>query len=163
MQPSPLHLNFYFVESLRWKTDAAFEPGDDNAPLQVSDLKANLERDDDEDDVRAAAFRLTLTLEPSAGRFPYTFEIVLIGVFRLDDSVPDERLALVLDANAPALLFGAAREALATSLGRGPFRPLILPTVHFLDMQRAARESAESAPKKRTAKPRATKRKKDAI
>lgn len=152
MQSSPLQLEFYYVESLRWKTDAAYEPAGENAPLQASDLKAHLERGVNagaDDEARAAAFRLTLTLDPSQGRFAYAFEIVLSGFFRLDDSVPEEHIAPILEANAPALLYGAAREALATSLGRGPFRPLLLPSVNFLDVQRDSDD--QDAPSEETA------------
>lgn len=151
MQASPLELLFYYVESLRWKVESGYDP--ETAPsLQASDIECHLQRNDDEDGgPRKAAYRLKLSLPSQDNRFPYSFEIALIGFFQLNDSVSDENVAKVLDANAPAVLYGAAREVLATSIGRGPFRPLLLPSVHFLDLERQ-----EPAPKKSsTTKPRA--------
>ena len=136
MQTSPLELLFYYVESLRWKVETGFDPA--HAPsLQASDLEWHLQRNDDENaGPRQAAYRLRLALPSSGNRFPYSFEIALIGFFQLHDDVPDEGVERVMDANAPAVLYGAAREALATSIGRGPFRPLLLPSVHFQGIKR---------------------------
>lgn len=147
MQNSPLELLFYYVESLRWKVEEGFDPK--SAPsLQADDLEWHLQRHDDEAGApRKAAYRLRLSLPPKENRFPYSFEIVMIGFFHLHDAVPEEQVARVLDANAPAVLYGAAREALATSIGRGPFRPLLLPSVNFLGVQREAQSEA-SAPAK---------------
>lgn len=162
MQPSPLELLFYYVESLRWKVEAGFDPGKP-APLQCDDLEWHLQHDNESADgnaqnaakenvgntaprkeiSRETAYRLRLSLPPREGRFAYSFEIVVVGYFRLGEEVPDESIVRVLDANAPALLYGVAREALATSVGRGPFRPLILPTVHFQGLQRDQSDTSE--------------------
>ena len=163
MQPSPLELLFYYVESLRWKVEAGFDP-EKPAPLQCDDLEWHLQHDNESADgnaqntakenventaprkeiSRETAYRLRLSLPPREGRFPYSFEIVVVGYFRLGEEVPDESIVRVLDANAPALLYGTAREALATSVGRGPFRPLILPTVHFQGLQRDQSDSSDN-------------------
>lgn len=142
MQPSPLELLFYYVESLRWKVETGFDP-EKPASLQCDDLECHLQRDDQDNTPRETAYRLRLALPPCEGRFPYSFEIVVVGYFRLGEEVPDESIVRVLDANAPALLYGTAREALATSVGRGPFRPLILPTVHFQGLQRDQSDSSD--------------------
>ena len=126
----------YYVESLRWKVEEGFDP-ELGPVLKAEDLEWHLQRNDDEaGGPRKAAYRLSLSLPPKENRFPYSFEIVLIGFFELHDTVRDEQITRVLDSNAPALLYSAAREALATSVGRGPFRPLLLPSVHFLGLER---------------------------
>jgi preprotein translocase subunit SecB len=154
MQDSPLELLFYYVESLRWKVESGYDP-ETAASVQASDIEWHLQRNDDEEGgPRKAAYRLQLALPSQDNRFPYSFEIVLIGFFQLNDSVPEESVSKVLDANAPAVLYGAAREALATSVGRGPFRPLILPSVHFLGMKRekkAIKKPATAKPRRKTA------------
>lgn len=157
MLPSPLELRFYYLESLRWKVEADYDP-EQPKPFEVADLQWNLQREDNEtDDPREAAYRLTLSLPTDNGRFPYSFEIILVGYFQLNPSVPDNQIERVLDCNAPAVLFGVAREALATSLGRGPFRPLVLPSVHFLGLQRE-NQAEEPSDKAATSKPSPRKR-----
>lgn len=161
MQNSPVELLFYYVESLRWKAETGFDP--ETAPsLKASDLQWKLQRNDDEKEgSRKAAYRLQLTLPSSKNHFPYSFEIVLIGFFHLTEEIADEAVERVLDANAPAILYGAAREALATSIGRGPFRPLLLPSVHFQNIKRPnekpqkktlVKASAKKSTKAKTAK-----------
>lgn len=132
MKPSPLQLEFFYVESLRWKVEPGFDP-DNTVPLQVDDLTDELERAE-HDQLREAAYRLTLKLPPLKGKFPYSFDITLVGFFSVTEIVPEERINTVFDANAPAVLYSAAREVMAATLGRGPFRPLLLPAVHFLDL-----------------------------
>lgn len=170
MRPSALELLFLYVESLRWKVEADHNP-DDAAPLTPDDLEWHLQRNDDEEGgPRKAAYRLRLSLPPKENRFAYSFEIVLVGYFNLSDSVPEEQVARVLDANAPSLLYGAAREALATSVGRGPFRALLLPTVNFLELQRApdAEEATtdktiKALPRETAQKPKTTAKAKSAV
>lgn len=175
MQPSPLIFIDYYVESLRFQVQDEFDPEEDE-PLQTEDLTFDLRSGGYEPNQspREAAFRMELGLEQGP-RFAYTFSLVLVGLFRVDESVKDEMVLPLLGANAPALLYGAAREYLSATLGRGPHRPPFLPSVNFLNLQRlpakalgestgeAAITSGEadaksSAPKpKRAAKSRANK------
>lgn len=139
MTLSPIQLDFYYVESLRWKIESEYD-FEKNTPLSLGDLEWNLERADESEDGRQSAYRLTLCLRPTESRYPYSFEIVVVGGFVLSEEVPEERITAVLDNNAPAVLYGAAREVLATSLGRGPFRPPVLPSVHFMNVVRTPQE-----------------------
>lgn len=135
MTLSDIQLDFYYVESLRWKLEPEYEPGTETS-ISLDDLQWNIERMDSSEDGREAAYRLTLCLPAVEARYPYSFEIVIVGSFKLSALVPQDRVAPVLDGNAPALLYSMAREVLATSLGRGPFRALLLPSVHFMNLTR---------------------------
>lgn len=137
MTLSPVQLDFYYVESLRWKLESSYEPGTETS-VCLDHLQWDIERMNSDEDGREAAYRLKLRLPAVEARYPYSFKIVMVGAFKLDDAVPPDRVAPVLDNNGPAVLFSMAREALATSLGRGPFRAPLLPSVHFMNLTRDA-------------------------
>lgn len=158
MQASPLAIEYYYVESLRWQLSPDFVGDAKTELLRAEDVKCELQRADFETP-RAAAFRLSLEVETLASQ-DYIWKIVLVGHFRLDESIPDEHAEKVLDANAPALLYSAAREALATSMARGPAQAPLLPSVNFLNFQRDAERDATASQKaipSATPKKRATK------
>lgn len=157
MNASPLQIDFYFIEALRWEIEREFEPTEAQ-PLTVDDLSCDLQSNAGEGP-RQTSYRLTLGLPSSAGRFAYSFDMVLIGGFHVTEDVPQQYVAQVLDANAPALLYSAAREALATSLARGPFAPPLLPAVNFLNLERqpkAETVTPEALPEKATKRARKT-------
>jgi preprotein translocase subunit SecB len=65
--------------------------------------------------------------------FPYSFDITIVGYFRLDGQHTQEHVNVFLYAHAPAILYAAAREVLATVTGRGPYPAIVLPSVSFID------------------------------
>jgi preprotein translocase subunit SecB len=65
-------------------------------------------------------------------RFPYDFQIVLVGFFKLNLNEPTEiteDIEKSLKINATSILYSAAREFIAGVTGRGPFPAAILPSV----------------------------------
>jgi preprotein translocase subunit SecB len=141
MRASPLELLSYYIESLRFDTMSDF-PADVAPPqLRCEDIewdlaKANLEES-------TCAYRLSLQLPPRDNCFPYTFEIVVVGRFRVDArQFQGEAAERLTDTNGPAVLFGAAREAIASVTGRGPYPPLCLPSITFYGMQGGLKDEA---------------------
>ena len=64
---------------------------------------------------------------------PYTFSVILQGiVLALPGDPEGERLERAVKANAPAMLFGAAREMIRALTNRGPHRAIIIPSINFL-------------------------------
>jgi len=64
-------------------------------------------------------------------RFPYDFVAVLVGYFKVHESVPAENIEPMVKINGASLLYSAARELIATATGRGPFPAALLPTIAF--------------------------------
>jgi preprotein translocase subunit SecB len=141
---SPLHLEHYFLQALRFETKENFDRDQMALTPAPEDLKWNLENGNVKDGI--FAFRLTLQLPPENERFAYAFEIILTGIFKVDDKYKGDA-EKIADANGPAVLFGAAREIIATVSGRGHFPALSLPTVHFQDLVREPIKKAKSNPK----------------
>jgi preprotein translocase subunit SecB len=57
----------------------------------------------------------------------------LVGFFEVDTGLPEEVIGDVVAANAPAILYSAARELILLVTGRGPFPPFSLPSATFID------------------------------
>lgn len=131
---SPLQLNRYFFQELAFKHDDDFNA--DNfvdEPLPSEALQVSVTRGVNPEDARDWFCRLSVELPPSKGRFSCSLRAVVAGFFTVGGECPDERVQTLVDVNAPALLYGVAREALAALSGRGPLPPLCLPSVTFID------------------------------
>ena len=179
MQNSNLRLDTYFVERLSWEIapqpdeiegaesenaraenaqgEGAATPGWESV-LDCADIRCEIERAE-LDSPRRAAYRLKLDYAAHPTKSPYAWSVALIGYFELDAGFPSEQVLAFMDAGAPAMLYGAAREALAAALGRGPYLAPLLPTVHFANLQSAP--PPESAPPTETGdKPKPKRRRK---
>ena len=62
----------------------------------------------------------------------YTFNVEVVGVFTINDDYPSEKIQKLVEINAPAVLFGAAREMISNITSRGPLASFDLPTVAFI-------------------------------
>lgn len=147
MRPSPLRLEGYYIRELfiqldpkleetgdftswtgyHFQPDKDFKP--DGSEFEVDAYTARHVKDSSK-----MRYRLILTSpKNSRRRVPYKFRISLVGFFQIDKDYPADRAGVLFHANAPAILYAAAREILATAMSRGPYPAIILPTVSFLD------------------------------
>jgi preprotein translocase subunit SecB len=105
---------------------------------------------------------LTVTSEiPPERKYPYDFQITLVGYFKVSEQVPPEQREAFVKINAASVLYSAAREALANATGRGPLPCALLPTVVFSlnpeQKQLPLREAKAQAGGKKTTKKAAKK------
>jgi preprotein translocase subunit SecB len=73
---------------------------------------------------------------------PYTFDVEVVGFFKVAEDCPADKQAVLVRANGPAVLFGSVREMIASLTARGPYPRVDLPTVTFID--EAHKKPAES-------------------
>ena len=136
LRASMLEVDSYFIESFQFSTLHDFEPNSTEGVLRAGkDLQWQLEHALTPDD--CMAYRLRVVLSQENSRVGYTFDIVLTGIFVPDASYSEEQAQQLADVNAPAVLYGAAREFVALATGRGPFNALCLPSVTFHEISRA--------------------------
>jgi len=144
MRPSPLQLDGYLVTELRYKAQPDFQYDLDNPITTVTpdDLTVETAFSAHEKERLRRSCELTIELTDATGaKFPYVFRTALIGFFRISEQYPADGADLMFITNAPALLYSAARELLATVTGRGPYPAVTLPSVTFLPLPS---ESAKS-------------------
>lgn len=167
MKLAPLQLEHYFIKSLRFDLRAGFderEALDEGVALPDFNVTANVTQDTD-DPRRCRCELMIELLDDSDGKFPYTFVIVLVGVFLVSTKYPEDQVELLLKVNAPSILYSAGREIALNVSGRGGYPPFLLPSVSFAPspdevsqgQQGAARTTAASS-KHSTAKKAAAKK-----
>jgi len=101
--------------------------------------------------------------------FPYSYRVTLVGQFSIAPHVKAEDEERTVRIHGASVLYGMTREIVRVLTGRGPYRPVIIPTVSFYEQKPAApvypeadaepqavAEPAEAAPKPQR-KPRAKK------
>lgn len=134
MRSSPLLLKDYFTTRLSFSAQSEFQADNPDAgKILVDDLKVDVKQSKQEDNPFQRNFYITIELvDPSGAKYPCVFSITLVGIFEVAKEWPAEQIDILFNANAPALLYSAAREALATVTGRSPFRGILLPSVTFV-------------------------------
>jgi len=151
MRSSPLLLKDYFTTSLSFSAQPEFKSSGnfDARNILVSDLKVNVEQSKQEDNPLQRSCYLSIELDdPSGTKYPCSFSISLVGFFEIIPEWPTEQVDVLFSANAPALLYSAAREALATVTGRSPFRAILLPSITFVQrpLPQPKKDESELAP-----------------
>jgi preprotein translocase subunit SecB len=135
MRPSPLQLEGYFVTELRFKAQPDFAYDLENplttVPSTALTVDVVLGKHQEKQLRRSCELAVELA-DPTGSNFPYVFRTAFTGFFRISEHYPAEQVELMFATNAPALLYSAARELLATVTGRGPYPAITLPSVTFL-------------------------------
>ena len=145
MKSSALHLEGYYVRELSvvlnerfadktpFSTWSGYHYHPDKATkIEPSQFGVKSEIAQKISDPSKWRFELTVRSSGRKDIAPYTFSISLVGYFHVhkeDDDI-DER---VIFLGTSAVLFAAAREALASATARGPYPGVILPLVSFVD------------------------------
>ena len=78
---------------------------------------------------------------------PYHFAIEVVGFFRWLKADQSDSLKETVFVHAASMLYGVAREVLRENMARGPFSPMILPTVNFMDGEPARPALPKAQPK----------------
>lgn len=127
MKPSPLQLERHFFTKVHVD---AHPDGDAKLKGQV-ETQVELARA--ERDPKRYQLTLRLKLGPEGvKKSRYTAEIHVVGVVRVVDDWPSPAVQQLVEANGPALLYGAAREMLCNITARGPWPMHCLDSVTFI-------------------------------
>ena len=81
--------------------------------------------------------RIALNASPESNS-PYSFLLEMIGFIDVADTVSEDRIERFARINGTSLIFAAAREIIKAATSRGPFKPLLLPTVTFWEPKQDA-------------------------
>lgn len=160
MKPAPITLIEYFATELLLATNHSFQP---DKPLQFgeNDLFVNVTtQHNDKAPKDGNRWQVSLEVRHQPGpqvNFPYSYRAVLIGQFGVAPSVQAQDEERMVKIQGASMLYSMAREIIRALTGRGPYRPVILPTVSFYEQKPATEASAHeessekppAAPKKR--------------
>lgn len=135
MKPSSLQLESSAITRVKIEVNKAFPKDRTNerfAAFEDANLGSSVEFGPDANNPRRYYLKLEISLPGTEqGPTPYILDLEIIGIFLCvnDNCEEDERL---VEFNGPAVLYGSIRELVMQITSRGPFSPLVLPTVNFI-------------------------------
>ncbi len=133
MQASPLQLEAYFLKSVKFELGYELKTLPENS-VEMQGLDIQVQDETIFDEVQQLWRSEVRVIGKNKGKkkSPYTFEVEMIGFFRVHESYPKEKVSQMAGTNAPALLYSAIREVIGNMTSRSPFPMIFLPSVTFL-------------------------------
>lgn len=134
MNSSPLQLrHYFFVESVcKAKSDYPFEAIEPTHSLPADAVLTSVDLLQNNDD--QSMFQVNLDIESiheEAPSLPYEFKLLIIGFFQVAKDFEPSNIEHLVRVNGASVLYSAAREYLMMVTSRGPFGPVMLPTINF--------------------------------
>lgn len=136
MNPSPLQLEFSVINNIKIDSNDAYKV-DAKKPIfrdfGKADFSSMVDVATNSKDKSKFKVKLITRLQATeASQPPYTFEIAMIGYFKVPGTMPEQKALDLINFNGPAVLYGSVREIISQMTSRGAFPQLILPTVNFM-------------------------------
>lgn len=145
MKAAQIELTDYFVSDLQFTANHSFD-AQKPSKVGVDDLQVTNQPSRRPDDPRSWQITLRIALNvPAERNLPYSFLVEMIGFVRVSDSTNDENIERLVRINGASLIFSAAREIVRAVTSRGPFKPLLLPTVTFWEAKAPSPEAEPEA------------------
>jgi preprotein translocase subunit SecB len=128
MKTSPLQLERYYLTELQFEANDALELKE-TPPLNLESVVGIGRHNQDE---RRYKVQLKVLFGPAeSGPIPQKGSVTFTGYFAVDIAVPMEKVQMLVETNAPSVLFGAAREMFCNLTARGPWGMVTLPSQSF--------------------------------
>ncbi len=134
MQASPLQLEHYFLAE-SWCQAASAAAVDPNAawpPPTTECFHTDIQMFRGEQDPNIYRIQLAIETVPEPeSPLPYQVRLQFIGYFQIDPDFEHPNREHLIQINGASVLYSAARDFLLTLTARGPWGPMMLPTVNF--------------------------------
>jgi preprotein translocase subunit SecB len=145
MKAAQIELTNYFVSDLQFTANHCFD-AQKPSNVTVEDLQVTNQATPKADELRNWQITLRIALNVPADRnVPYSFLVEMIGFIHVADSVKEESIERLVRINGASMIFSAAREIVRAVTSRGPFQPLLLPTVTFWEAKPQAPSEVKPA------------------
>lgn len=141
MKNSPLQLERYYLTELHFETNDALQIKD--MPALTLESAVGIGRHND--DERRYKVQLKVNFQPASPELVHQKgSVTFVGFFAVVPEYPLEKVLMLVETNAPSVLYGAAREMFCTITARGPWGMITLPSQSFY--QKPAQPVAGNAP-----------------
>ncbi len=136
MNASMIQMNQYFLSRLNYSVNPDFDP-DKELNLNFPDVSVEHDANPlNEESLREWQVGLKVGFSPSEeSNAPYSFSAEIVGLFSVSDTVLPEKIAPLVQTNATSVLYSTLREIVHTITSKGPYFPLLLPTVCFYEQK----------------------------
>ena len=135
MKAAPITLLEYFATDLSFSATREFAP-DKPIELRLEDFEAMPTVKFTPTEAEPRRWQVTLEIKhlpAGTANFPYSYRVVLVGFFRAEASVAPGNEERTIRIHGASVLYGMGREIVRALTGRGPHRPVLVPTVSFYD------------------------------
>jgi preprotein translocase subunit SecB len=133
MKPAPISLVEYFVTDLSLAANRNYveakglevKPGEFATDVNVTRVDAGERK-----------WQLVLEVKHQAApetNFPYAFRAAVVGFFTVAPRVAADEEERTVKIQGASVLYGVAREIVRAMTGRGPHRPILIPTASFYE------------------------------
>lgn len=127
---APINLDLSFPRKI--EIEAYLEGGTLAKKLTT---RCDLEFGQNKENERQWQTMLAVHFEGEGGPGPYKGCVEFVGLFTVADDYPAEKMSKLVAVTCPSMLYSAVRELVALITGRGPHRPVTLPSVSFQDQE----------------------------
>ena len=130
---SPISCSTYFVNDFSLSTNPVYDSSK-SSDVTLDDLEVESEIIAPKD---GGDWIVVLMVEqhlPSSKNAPYNFSIQVWGYFEIVPGLSEERASQLVLTNGSSILFAATREILRDMTSKGPYPPLLLPTLSFFPL-----------------------------
>lgn len=125
---APLEIKRYFFPLVHVAADPQYELGTGMDKVNF-DVRTSVTKD--ENDLYQVAVEIIAEPEDEKHRIPYSIHLIGVGLFTVSEKWKEPEK--ILKINGASMIYSAAREFLITVTARGPWPPVILPTISFKD------------------------------
>ena len=138
MNPAPLQLLDYWATGIRMDACPGYDPQKETElDLESITVEHGVKLIDSPESAKIGSqwlVGLSVKQGPcDSANIPYTFAVTLQGiVLALPGGPETAQLERMVKANAPAMLFGSAREMIRALTSRGPHPAVVIPSTNFL-------------------------------
>jgi preprotein translocase subunit SecB len=122
----PFSLKQYFFPLVHVAADPQYEPSNKEISPHF-DVKVGVTKDE-KNNLYQVNLEIMAEPENEDNRIPYSIHLICVGLFTVSDETEAEKL---LRINGASLIYSAAREFLLSITARGPWQPVMLPTISF--------------------------------
>lgn len=131
MSSLPLVVETHFFTKVLVEANPDYKPQEHD--LDSEDMETVVELAQHREDPCQWQVKLMIRTPPAAAAtLPYQVDLQVMGFFKVDPEVEEERRPKLVQANGAAILYSSAREFLLMVTGRGPWPALYLPATNFL-------------------------------
>jgi len=128
MKNSPLQLERYYLTELHFETNDALQIKE--MPELTLESAVGIGRHNN--DERRYKVQLKVNFQPvSPELVHHKGSVTFVGFFAVVPEYPLEKVLMLVETNAPSVLYGAAREMFCTITARGPWGMVTLPSQSF--------------------------------
>lgn len=144
MLASKIQLKQYFLNSFNYSVNPEFDP-EQQVKIKFPDISEQHSIQPlSAETLTEWQVDLRVGVAPTGdSNAPYSFAAHIVGLFSVSDTIDKEKIPSLVEINATSVLYSTLREIVHTITAKGPYFPLLLPTLCFHE-QKEAEPKAQS-------------------